>query len=337
MKVVLVLKMEFTEILEKFRALGGIADNVELRTGLFGRGIFPIKSNLPIKIITPTHLLVSPSWLKLDRENHIRINPKLNLDPAFIDFYESYQQFYGWSNVGINELSDYHNELIKLPKSIKQFLLLFGWQNSDFDKKNIRDYLNEYLSSRQIRIGNESKLMPIVELINHSHDGMQYLASEGVRFEGTFKDEVLACYHGSFDAIHFFRIYHFNSESTTVLSCDVKIDVPNIGSINISRFDAMVDIKDGVIIPRMVKKKNGIQIDFLELINNKNKQTPRHVFINGMRQFDVSLLVANQIFDGLIEHNRKAYTDLIAECRLSNNKVAKQLECIALNQLKLLT
>ena len=328
--------MKFSEILEKFRALGGVADNIELRNGQFGRGIFPINSKLPVKIITPTHHLVSPSWLKLNRENHIRINPKLGLDPAFIDFYESYQQFYGWSNVGINELNDYHNELIKLPKSIKQFLLLFGWQNADFDKKNINDYLNEYLASRQIRIGNESKLMPIVELINHSHDGKQYLASEGVKFEGTFKGEVLACYHGSFDAIHFFRIYHFNSESTTVLSCDVKIDVPNLGSINISRFDAMVDIKDGVITPRMVKKKNGIQIDFLELVNNKNKLSPRKVFIDGIRQFDISLLVANQIFDGLIEHNRKAYTDFISECRLSNNKVAKQLESIALNQLKLL-
>lgn len=328
--------MKFTELLEKFRALGGVVDNVELRNGQYGRGIFPINPNLPIKIITPTHLLVSPNWLKLDRENHIRINPKLGLDPAFVDFYEGYQQFFGWSNVGINELSDYHNELIKLPKSIKQFLLLFGWQNSDFDKKNISDYLNEYLASRQIRIGNESKLMPIVELINHSHDGMQYLASDGVKFNGTFKGEVLACYHGGFDAIHFFRIYHFNSESTTVLSCDVKIDVPDLGLINISRFDAMVDIKDGVITPRMVKKKNGIQIDFLELVNNRNKQSPRKVFINGMSQFNVSLLVANQIFDGLMEHNRKAYSDFIAECKLSTNKVAKQLEAIALNQLNLL-
>ncbi|QVL46357.1 MAG: hypothetical protein KFB94_04500 [Methylophilaceae bacterium] len=328
--------MIFAEILEKFRALGGVADNVELRHGEYGRGIFPKNPNLPIKIITPTHLLVSPSWLKLDRENHIRINPKLGLDPAFVDFYESYQKFFGWSNVGINELSDYHNDLVKLPKSIKQFLLLFGWQNTDFDKKNITCYLNEYLASRQIRIGNESKLMPIIELINHSPDGKQYLASEGVKFVGTFKGEVLASYHGSFDAIHFFRIYHFNSQSTTVLSCDVKIDVPDLGLINISRFDAMVDIKDGVITPRMLKNKNGIQIDFVELVNNKNKLSPRKVFIDGLSQFNVTLLVANQIFDGLIEHNRRAYADFISECRLSDNKVAKQLESIALNQLKLL-
>lgn len=329
--------MKFTEVLEKFRALGGVAENIEMHRGSYGRGIFPINPNQPIKIIVPTHLLVSPNWLKLDRDNHIRLQPKLGLDPAFIDFYESYQQFFGWSNVGINELSEYHNELIKLPKKIKQFLFLFGWLDSDFDKKNIKDYLNEYLTSRQIRIGNESKLMPIIELINHSHDGKQYLSDAGVKFEGTFKGEALACYHGSFDALHFFRIYHFNSESTTVLSCDVKIQVPNVGLINISRFDAMVDIKDGVITPRMIKKKSEIQIDFLELINKKNKLSPRKIFIDGMQRFDVSSLLANQIFDGLIEHNRQVYTDFIIECRLSSNKVAKQLEPIALNQLKLLS
>jgi len=56
-----------------------------------------------------------------------------------------------------------------------------------------------------------------------------------------------------------------------------------------------------------------------------------------MQRFEVSSLVANQIFDGLIEHNRKAYTDFVSECRLSTNKIAKELESIALNQLKLLS
>ena len=328
--------MQFTEILEEFRALGGIAENIELRNGIYGRGIFPIHPNKPIKIFTPTHLLVSPNWLKLDRDNHIIINSKLGLDPAFIDFYENYQQFFGWSNVGIKELSLYHNELTKLPKKIKQFLFLLGWNDTDFDKKTNKDYLKDYVTSRQIRIENESKLMPIVELINHSSNGKQYVADDGVKFDGTFKKEVLACYHGSFDAIHFFRIYHFNSESTTVLSCDVKIEVPNVGWINIFRSDAMVDIKDGAMTPRMIKTNSGIQIDFLELVKSKSTRLPRKIFIEGMHQFGLSTKVANQIFDGLIEHNRQVYTDFINECRLSTNKVAKELESIALNQLKLL-
>lgn len=328
--------MTFTEILEKFRALGGVAENIELRHGTYGRGMFSVNSNKPIKITVPKHLLVSPDWLKLDRDNNIKINSKLDLAPEFVDFYENYQKFFGWSNFGVFELSEYHKELNKLPKKIKQFLFLFGWVEADFDKKNNNDYLKEYFTSRQIRIENESKLMPIIELINHSHNGKQYVLDNGVKFEGCFKGQVLARYHGSFDALHFYRNYHFNSESTTVLSCDVKIEVPNLGLINISRFDAMLDIKDGVVTPRMIKNKSEIQIDFLELVNHKNKQSPRKVFINGIKQFDVTSLVANQIFDGLIEHNRQAYKNFIGECKLSTNKIAKELESIALNQLKLL-
>lgn len=225
--------MEFAEIVEKFNALGGVAENVELRTGQFGRGLFPIERRKPVKIIVPTDLLVSPHCLELDRDNIVRVKKKSGMSDEFINFYENYQRHFGWSTVGITELDAYHRQLIQLPTKIKQFLLLFGWLDGDFEKKSTKDYLGEYFGSRQIRIGNESKLMPFIELINHSPDGKPYVADGGVKFEGTFKGEVLACYHGSFDALHFYRIYHFNSQSSTVLSCDVTIDVPEVGPIRI--------------------------------------------------------------------------------------------------------
>ncbi len=328
--------MKFEEILEKFRALGGVADNVELRIGQHGRGIFPIKSNLPIKIITPTHLLISPSWLKLDRENHIRINPKLVLDPDFVDFYETYQKHFGWSNGGLESLASYHSDLGKLSKNLKQYLLLFGWTKSDFDHKSTKNHLNDYFISRQIRIENESWLMPIVELSNHSSEGQQYLADKGISVAGTFKTEVLTCYHGSFDALHFYRNYHFPAASTTVLSCDVKIDIPKVGTINISRFDAVIDIKDGVITPKITKKSSEIRISFLELVNNKNTLSPRELFAERMQPFGLDVTNSNAIFDGLIEHNRKALTNLINECMVSDNKIAQDIKLIATSQLNLL-
>lgn len=328
--------MKFEEILEKFRALGGVADNVELRIGQHGRGIFPIKSNLPIKIITPTHLLISPSWLKLDRENHIRVNPKLVLDPDFVDFYETYQQHFGWSNGGLESLASYHSDLVKLSKNLKQYLLLFGWTKSDFDHKSTKNHLNDYFISRQIRIENESWLMPIVELINHSPDGQQFLEDKGVSVAGTFKTEVFTCYHGGFDALHFYRNYHFIAVPTTVLSCDVKIEVPKLGTINISRFDALIDIKDGVITPQINKKRSEIRISFLELINNKKTLSPSRLFAERMQPYGFDVATANAVFDGLVEHNRKALADLINECKLSDNKIAKDIEFIATSQLKLL-
>jgi hypothetical protein len=328
--------MKFTEILEMFRALGGTADNIQLHQGQFGRGIFPIDPRLMVKIIIPTHLLVSPSTLFLDRENHIRINKSLGLNPALIAFYEAYQQFYGWSVGGLDELSEYHDELNNLPRKLKQYLLLFGWLKSDFDKKSIKNHLNNYFECRQIRIENKVMLMPIIELTNHSANGKQYLADQGVSVEGTFKTEVLTCYSGNFDAFHFYRNYRFASESASVLSCDVKISVPEVGTINISRFGATIDINDGIVIPNIIKNKSEIRISFLELVSNYKSICPRRKFIDKMGRFGITTLTSNAIFNGLIEHNRQALADLISECTVSHNRIAKELEFIAENQLKLL-
>jgi hypothetical protein len=178
--------------------------------------------------------------------------------------------------------------------------------------------------------------MPIVELINHSPDGQQFLEDKGISVAGTFKTEVFTCYHGGFDALHFYRNYHFPATSTTVLSCDVKIDVPKVGTINISRFDAVIDIKDGVIIPQITKKRSEIRISFLELVNNKKTLSPRKLFAERMQPFGLDVANSNAIFDGLIEHNHKALTNLINECKLSENKIAQDIKLIATSQLKLL-
>jgi len=328
--------MNFSEILRKFEDLGGIANNIELREGEFGRGLFSKNPQLPVKIRVPTHLLLSPSFISLNDKNQIQIKQKSTLDPIFISFYESYHNFFGWGNCGYKEINEFHNELIALPKNLKQYLLLFGWKRTDFDKKSNKELLNDYFISRQIRIKNESRLMPIIELINHSNSGKEFIVDQGVTVEGIFQDEVLTCYHGNLDAFHFFKNYHFASNSTLVLSCDVKIDVPKLGVINISRFDSEIEVKDGIVIPKITKKNSEIQISFLDLSNGKKGSNPREIFITRMAEFNINKTTSNTIFDGLIDHNRKALSSLINECNLINSSIAKQIQLIAANQLKAL-
>ena len=55
-----------------------------------------------------------------------------------------------------------------------------------------------------------------------------------------------------------------------------------------------------------------------------------------MHEFHLPANISNEIFDGLILHNRKALEDMIVECKLSSNMIAKELESIAVKQLKLL-
>ncbi|SIS69937.1 hypothetical protein [Neptunomonas antarctica] len=329
--------MNFSEILEEFRTLGGTANNIELRKGIYGHGIYPLDVNKAIKIVTPPELLISPNLLYLDRSNQLKVKAKTDLNPKLIDFFEKYQRFFGWGNGAITELDDYHRELCRLPKIMQQYLVLFGWDYPDFDKKKPKDYLNEYFISRQIRIENESKIMPIIDLINHSSAGIAYTADNGVSVEGMFKSEVLTRYHGSFDAFHFYKNYRIAVPSNIVLSCDVKINVPNVGSININRFDSIVDKVSDVIIPNIFKKDGEIRMSFVPLAN-KNKNAPsKQIFVEQIQKFNVPESTAYQIFDGLIEHNKQALTKLLDECMKSNSKIARELQVIALNQLALIS
>lgn len=329
--------MNFSEILEEFRTLGGIAHNIVLRKGIYGYGIYPLDLNKAIKIVTPPDLLVSPNLLYLDRTNQLKVKAKTGLNSKVIDFFEKYQRFYGWGNGAITELDEYHRELCRLPKIMQQYLVLFGWDYSDFDKKKPKDYLNEYFISRQICIENESKIMPILDLINHSSAGIAYKADNGVSVEGMFKSEVLTCYHGSFDAFHFYKNYRIAAPSNIVLSCDVKINVPNVGLINITRFDSIVEKVSDVIMPRIFKKDAEIRMSFVQLANNKKTASSKQVFVEQIQKLNIPQSTAYQIFDGLIEHNKQALTKLLDECINNNSKIARQLEIIAQNQLALIS
>ena len=47
------MEADYQELLERFAALGRIAENVRQRVGEHGRGIFPIDSTRSVKIMTP--------------------------------------------------------------------------------------------------------------------------------------------------------------------------------------------------------------------------------------------------------------------------------------------
>jgi hypothetical protein len=327
--------MKFIDILEQFCALGGTADNIELRYGNFGKSLFPINPTLPIKIIAPSKILISPDWIKLDKKNQLRFKCKyqFKLDAKLIHFFEDYQAHFGWGDGGLNEARSRHLALKALPKKIKQLLLSLGWIEKDFDEKGPKDFLNAYFISRQIGINGESKIMPIFDLINHSHQGNSYIVDAGVYFEGVFKTEVFANYHRNVDSYHFYRNYAVITESSTILSCDVKIEIPDIGMINISRFDNVVSSEKCLVKPKISKVNSEIRISFLQIADSEGTDLPRKNFIANMQPFNIPQAELVNIFNGLIDHNIKVREDLIANCQCCLNKIAWDIEQIASAQM----
>ena len=324
------------EVIGEYQTLGGIAQNIKVEKGRYGCGIFPKVANANIKIVTPAKLLISTSHLVLDRSHQIRIREGSGLDKKIIEFFERYQQFLGWGKGGLTELNEYHRALTQLPKKIREYMFLLGWSSADFDKKGAIDFLSEYCISRQIKIDNDSKIMPMLDLINHSPSGRAYTIHNGVSIKGLFKGEVLARYHSRSDAFHFYKNYRIVSPSDIVLSCHTNINLPSGGMLKISRSDSVVT-KDGKnFLPVIQRKGDELQFAFVQLSQKKGDVAAKQIFVNQLKKLNISESIAVRVFDGLISHNRRILTNLLNECASCNNRVAKQLESIALSQLTLM-
>lgn len=329
--------MEFNQILNAFRSLGGIAENIQLENGLYGRGLVPINRNLPIKIYAPPNLLPNFESVLLDQNGQIRLDSNLNLDPEFVSFYENYQKYFGWGDGGLTAEQDYQDDLDKLPRGIKDILMVLGWNKNDFGKKTSAQLLTTYLISRKIRIGQESKLMPIIELLNHSNRGANFLIDKGIKIEGGFKDEILVNYHSHLDPFHFLKNYRFVSTSTSIISCNVEIKMSDSLSIKISRLDRLNEIKQDKKIPKVERDGDLVKISYVEISNQTHPDKPKHLFSELLRPYAIKSEVINSVFEGLLNHNRKVLEALMKECELSPSKISNQILQTAQNVIQALT
>ena len=327
--------MEFQEILTQFRSQGGVAENLTWRHGTNGRGLFAVNPRLPVRLHVPERLLVAPQWVELDEAGSIRIAAKSHssLGAKAVAFFEQYHQFFGWGNGGLKSATAHQRDLQALPPQLKNFLHILGGAEELKQKPTAKYCLQKYFIARQIGFKSESRLMPMVELINHAPDGLPYLVGDGVTVTGVVKDEILARYHSHLDSFHFFVNYHFATPAHTALSCEVTVEVPAVGTLTIARNDHLADILGTIRIPKMTKDRAQMNLSFVEIANKHHPSQPRKTFASLMATQDVPDAVSQTLFDGLIEHNRQVLKELIKACRCHPSAMAKSLEKVASFQL----
>src|ERR1041385_3273668 len=83
------------EMLDEFRSLGGIADNIRLGEGRFGRGLFPVDPSRPYRIHIPPSLLVNIRHVECEQDI-LRISPAANIGAREKAFLESYEREFSW-------------------------------------------------------------------------------------------------------------------------------------------------------------------------------------------------------------------------------------------------
>lgn len=326
--------MTITELLSQFRALGGIADNISIRKGEHGHGLFAVNPNQPVRLVTPVQLLISPTLLLVTSDGQIRVKSASGLSAEVTAFHEHYQRTLSWGAGGLGYINQYRQQLRALSASLKTFLQILGCRDDLSLQLSPREAFNSHCISRQISVKGVSMLMPMLELVNHSDEGAPYVVmQDGVSLSGIFDDEVVARYRRHMDAFHFFFNYHFAKPSRTTLSCDVHIDIPRSRSLRISRLDGLSEARKGYRVPQIIASKNEIHLSFVELVNLDEPNHPRQVFLELLMEQGIPISSVNQIFDGLLEHNREVLQDFLKACEGEEGLIIQNLKTIAGYQL----
>src|SRR5580692_10196088 len=87
------------EMLAEFRALGGKADNICLRNGRFGRGLFAVDPSRPVTIRVPDNLLIGIDEVRFEN-GAFRLAPEADIGARQRAFLEAYEAGFSWGGGG---------------------------------------------------------------------------------------------------------------------------------------------------------------------------------------------------------------------------------------------
>jgi hypothetical protein len=299
------------ELLEGFRSLGGIAENIGPGRGERGRGLFAQDPSRPVRLHIPENLLL-PVKDVVFRNNRFCVSDSCRTGGAEKAWLEHYENEYSWGAGGRAEMEDFLENLWGLPEQVR------GTLNNLFSMAIcLQDPCPElvqtrFLDSRVIEYSGSPVVMPLVEMVNHGPCA-GYDCTNGVGISGKFDDEVLVNY-GTHDSFAIFASWGFASEERIALSIP-RLFGTTSGKITIKRemnaCDQLEFRGTTVELPKLVIGENGAELSFLMLGSKGFPRLPKgifhRVFRNAGRPF------TDEPFE-LIQHfNRLHFLELIKE------------------------
>lgn len=250
------------DMLDEFRALGGTADNLCLKDGRFGRGLFPGDPAKPVRLHVPDALLVDVKYNSFEGDT-FRLAPGAPVSARERAFLESYQRDFSWGARN-GETERLLEMVARAPAELRA---LFG-NPFGFDTwlagPTPEAARERHFAARQINYNGKVVVMPIIELANHRYGETSYKREDGLSLSGIFEGEVLTRYSFS-DALHMFRNFGFASaDQPFALSLAMKVD-SEAGEILIERGDPSPNPKRKPFFPEMKVEGRRITLSYMML------------------------------------------------------------------------
>ncbi len=249
-------------MLDEFRALGGVAENIILKEGRFGRGLFPCDPSKPVKLYVPESLLVETKYIGFDG-NDFRWHEDASVGARERAFLDSYQRDFSWG-VYRGQTEALLRMLAEAPTELRAHLASPLGVNRWLSGPTEAAIRQCYFGARAIRYKGNSVLMPVIELVNHGPDGAVFDRKDGITLSGSFDGEILARY-GLTDAFDIFRYWGFASKGQPfALSIGMGIYTPS-GEVAIERGDIDLDPKRRPFYPDVKIESGRITLSYMLL------------------------------------------------------------------------
>ena len=311
------------QILIEFRALGGVAENIDLRKGAYGRGIFPLDPELPSKIQVPEDLLINAKYLHIDSKE-IKINRDSPYTPETKIFIDNYLKSIAFEACIWDEINEFEDGLRELPFEVIKLLENLGALDLKARHKgNWQEVIfNNFIQSRFIDYKNQKCLAPIFELVNHNHNFQTFStnANSGISTEKRKGDhEFLHSYSKGNDPIRMFFGYGFSSNEPFAFSFPI--------TINVSTTKKPVRIQGGSGIEGLIhlqNQDNELLLDYLPIGNKFDPTFPIRQLTATLKPFPE--YKPREILNKAFTSNQEEICNLLLKLDQSNSRISSLLK-----------
>ncbi len=315
-------------MLDEFRALGGVAENIRLGEGALGRGLFAVDPALPVRLHIPANLVVDTDKVVFTN-GRLTAAPDASLGERERRFFDAYQAQFSWGSGGREEIERVFEAAGALPETLRGALLGEYRCGAWFEPHSQALVERQFVDSRRIDYGKRIVLMPVLELANHGR-GATFEIGDGIMIQGRVADELLVRY-SDMDSYGVFQSWGFTVEQPQAMSIALS---GSVGQTTIRIDREFGDFKSGgrVWVPELSRTVDGIKLNYLV---NGNRQYPRlckGIFYKLMRE--QGLQGYEEAFDVIQHVNHMHFLGLMAALDGVQGTMADMLRRMARLQLQ---
>jgi hypothetical protein len=320
----------WNDMLDEFRALGGTAENICLKEGRLGRGLFPCDPSKPIQVHAPESLLVDTQYIAFNDDDSFRWHDNAPIGPRERAFLEAYQRDFSWG-VDRGNTEALLRILAEAPQELSSLLASPFKADLWLDGPTKAAVRERYFGTRYITYKGRGVLMPVVELVNHSHTPVSFDREDGIGVSGIFDGEILVRYSFA-DALDIFSNWGFASEGQPfALSLELSLET-EAGEIVIERNDIDTDPKRRPFYPDVKVEGSRVRLSYMMLGHKDYPKLAKANFYRIMRNAGRS--DAQETFDKISQINRSAFLKLMAVSEQAAPQAGKLIRDVARIQLE---